>query len=97
MFEINNQITPPFHYRFCHGFCSKNSRQNLLVIIIVATGSTHGYKYMSPSGLIVITKVKYILLETHRISYTKVNIISVFVAFNIRVLAAIHPQKPNTE
>ena len=27
-----------FSYRFCHGFCPKNSRQNLLYIIIVATG-----------------------------------------------------------
>jgi len=24
--------------RFCHGFCAKNSRQNLLFFIILATG-----------------------------------------------------------
>jgi len=60
--ELKIHITFSSYYRFCHGFCPKNSRQNLLFIIIVAMGETHGYNDRTLSWFMEIIVLKPIFI-----------------------------------
>jgi len=51
-YEIYGLIYLDFLHWFCHGFCSKNTCQNLYLVLLATQGVALGYNDIVPLGLL---------------------------------------------